>query len=154
MKGGWIGVDLDGTLAVDEGLPWEDMEHTIGPPVPAMLARVKAWLEEGREVRILTARVGRPRLTNSQQRKLIETWCNEHVGRALPVTDCKDYRMAEIWDDRAVQVVKNTGERVGDVERTSNECPECAGTGCYEEYETLPCDKCDGTGRLTLTGGG
>lgn len=51
---GWIGVDLDGTLAVYNG--WVAPTH-IGEPVVPMLERVKAWLAEGREVRIMTARV-------------------------------------------------------------------------------------------------
>lgn len=50
---GWIGVDLDGTLAMHRA--YCDSEP-IGPPVPAMLDRVIAWLEQGIEVRILTAR--------------------------------------------------------------------------------------------------
>lgn len=53
-KKGWIGVDLDGTLAhYDE---WRGVSH-VGEPVPLMLERVRRWLGEGREVRILTARV-------------------------------------------------------------------------------------------------
>lgn len=50
---GWIGVDLDGTLAHYDG--WKGPEH-IGAPIPAMVERVKAWLAEGKEVRISTAR--------------------------------------------------------------------------------------------------
>src|SRR5690349_18780615 len=50
---GWIGVDLDGTLAEYHG--WKGVEH-IGPPIPEMVARVKQWLAEGRDVRIFTAR--------------------------------------------------------------------------------------------------
>ena len=46
---GWIGVDLDGTLAEYHG--WKGSEH-IGSPLPAMLARVKTWLEQGIEVRV------------------------------------------------------------------------------------------------------
>ena len=41
MKG-WIGVDLDGTLAHYD--KWRGVEH-IGKPVPVMLERVKKWLE-------------------------------------------------------------------------------------------------------------
>jgi hypothetical protein len=51
---GWIGVDLDGTLAHYEG--WKGQEH-IGEPIAPMVERVKGWLAEGREVRIFTARV-------------------------------------------------------------------------------------------------
>lgn len=50
----WIGVDLDGTLAYYDG--WKG-EHHIGDPIPEMLDRVKGWLEQGYEVRIVTARV-------------------------------------------------------------------------------------------------
>ena len=54
MSEGWIGVDLDGTLA--EYLGWQGMGH-IGEPIAPMVERVKAWLAEGKDVRIFTARV-------------------------------------------------------------------------------------------------
>lgn len=41
MSEGWIGVDLDGTLA--EYLGWQGMGH-IGEPIAPMVERVKAWL--------------------------------------------------------------------------------------------------------------
>lgn len=41
---GWIGVDLDGTLAHYDG--WKGADH-IGEPIPAMVERVKQWLSEG-----------------------------------------------------------------------------------------------------------
>ena len=106
---GWIGVDLDGTLAQYDG--WKG-ETRIGPPVPRMLARVKAWLAEGKTVKILTARVGRTQpdelaaVTNA-----IQAWCQEHIGTVLEVTATKDYSMIELWDDRCVQVIPNTGLR-------------------------------------------
>ena len=103
---GWIGVDLDGTLAnYDE---WRGVEH-IGSPIPAMLERVKRWLKEGQEVRIFTARVAG--IDHLQARHYIRKWCREHVGFELPITATKDYGCIEIWDDRAVQVVPNTGVR-------------------------------------------
>lgn len=51
---GWIGVDLDGCLAVYHG--WEGAE-LIGDPVPDMLERVKNWIAEDYDVRIFTARI-------------------------------------------------------------------------------------------------
>lgn len=103
---GWIGVDLDGTLAQYDG--WQGAEH-IGPPVEPMLARVKAWLAAGVEVRIFTARVfGEGRAVALPP---IEAYCLHHFGRTLPVTCEKDYAMVELWDDRAVQVIPNTGQR-------------------------------------------
>lgn len=108
---GWIGVDLDKTLARYEG--WKGADF-VGEPIPAMLKRVQGWLKEGREVRIFTARVShdgsqRRMLEASLAHAAIETWCLKHLGRVIPVTNVKDYRMQELWDDRAVQVVANTG---------------------------------------------
>lgn len=98
---GWIGVDLDGTLAYY--VEWLGPEH-IGEPIPLMLERVKKWLVEGREVRIFTARASIP-----EQIPTVEAWCLKHVGVKLQVTNCKDFQMFELWDDRCVQVQPNTG---------------------------------------------
>ncbi len=109
---GWIGVDLDGTLAYYED--FISPTH-IGEPVPEMLERVKGWLAEGREVRILTARVFSPphdarRIQEAANaRQAITVWCIEHLGAALPVTCVKDYSMWKLYDDRAVRMEKNTG---------------------------------------------
>lgn len=54
MNEGWIGIDLDGTLAEYDG--WKGVEH-IGKPIPSMVKRVKEWISEGKDVRIFTARV-------------------------------------------------------------------------------------------------
>jgi hypothetical protein len=104
---GWIAVDLDGTLALYDG--WQSPETPIGEPVPLMLARVKRWLEEGTDVRIFTARIAHD--VDGSALKKIEAWCELHLGRALPVTCTKDYGMVELWDDRCVQVITNTGRR-------------------------------------------
>lgn len=105
MSKGWIGVDLDGTLAKYDG--WKHELH-VGEPVPAMVNRVRGWLEQGYEVKVFTARVsdrdGLPEI-----RKCIQAWCLEHVGVVLPVTNVKDYAMIELWDDRCVAVEPNTG---------------------------------------------
>jgi hypothetical protein len=106
---GWIAVDLDGTLAMHGG----GAVGAIGPPVPAMLARVKAWLDEGIDVRIFTARVSSANASDlvDEARHAIAAWCHEHLdGRVLPATAEKDYLMVECWDDRACQVDPNTGE--------------------------------------------
>lgn len=108
---GWIGVDLDGTLAVYDR--WRGFKH-IGEPVPAMVDRVKGWLAEGREVRIFTARVSPEAVAASETAlgsvvAVIEAWCLEHIGRILPVTHQKDMHMVQLWDDRCVSVEANTG---------------------------------------------
>jgi hypothetical protein len=126
---GWIGVDLDGTLARYDG--WQGEEH-IGEPIAPMLARVKAWLAQGLDVRIFTARVdggevalamgnpaGEAFRDVARIQGFIERWCEKHIGRVLPVTNRKDYGMVELWDDRAVQVRMNTGEPVDPARRES-----------------------------------
>lgn len=134
---GWIGVDLDGTLAIWKG-------HfdvlAIGDPIPAMVDRVKAWIAAGQDVRIFTARVGPatrdeclaafagityqniealcgretmdleiPEIWERFQRELIGCWCDSHLGQRLPITATKDFHMYQLWDDRCIQVQSNTG---------------------------------------------
>ena len=100
---GWIGVDLDGTLAEYNG--WKGPDN-IGATIKPMLTRVLHWLESGREVRIFTARACVP-----EQIGPVKDWCLRHIGVELPVTNEKDFGMIELWDDRCVQVVPNTGMR-------------------------------------------
>lgn len=109
---GWIGVDLDGTLAHHEEFSGLD---TIGAPIPLMVRRVKRWLVEGRDVRIFTARISGPGWYEALLP--IQAWCEEHIGQRLPVTCSKDFAMIELWDDRVVQVEANTGKVMGDGSR-------------------------------------
>lgn len=131
---GWIGVDLDATLAYYTR--WVGVE-TIGPPVPKMVERVRRWLNAGREVRVMTARIypyshviqtsegsqyyllNHPDATQEDRcatarlaANCIQQWLKEHVGVVLPLTCVKDFAMIELWDDRAVQVLPNTGMSV------------------------------------------
>lgn len=113
-KSGWIGVDLDGTLAHYNG--WVSPEH-VGEPVPAMAARVRRWLKAGRAVKIFTARVSKVDRTlvgddyPALVRRVIQDWTEKHFGVRLEVTCEKDFGMVELWDDRCVQVIPNTGRR-------------------------------------------
>jgi hypothetical protein len=131
---GWIAVDLDGTLA--QYGTWAGPTE-IGEPIPAMVERVKKWLADGVEVRIFTARayplgyvhehdghelmpvdvssqipMAYELLVAHSAVHAIQEWCLKHIGRRLPVTCVKDYKMYELWDDRAVQVERNTGRRM------------------------------------------
>ena len=111
MSEGWIGVDLDGTLAEYHG--WANGK--IGLPIMPMVERVRAWLKEGREVRIFTARASTLDWSQAEyhsQMAAIREWCLLHIGTALPVTCQKDYHMEVLWDDRVVQVMPNTGQPV------------------------------------------
>lgn len=137
---GWIGVDFDGTLAHYTG--WVAADH-CGAPIAPMVDRVKAWLAEGREVRIFTARiypitqvirvgnldyvtppagVNKERYAQACQAAVcIQDYCHEHIGVVLPITCVKDYGMVELWDDRAVQVHPNLGTPVD----LATYAPEC-----------------------------
>lgn len=102
---GWIGVDLDGTLMVFQG-----NKEIMGPPIPLMVIRVKAWIAAGRDVRIFTARITHKNEVEKQKViEAIEGWCRIHLGKVLKITNVKDWYMEELWDDKAVTVIKNTG---------------------------------------------
>jgi hypothetical protein len=101
----WIGVDLDGTLARDLGSTRSD---EIGSPIEPMLVRVQKWIAEGRTVKIFTARASSPR-----QVAAIKEWLVSCGLPELEVTNVKDRRMIELWDDRCVQVTTNLGEPIG-----------------------------------------
>lgn len=131
---GWIGVDFDGTLAHYD--KWMGPE-ACGQAIQPMVDRVMEWRKAGREVRIFTARVypllyvgaedqhadcapegmmdkpikiSAERLQNAiVSVRFLREWCRQHFGEVLPITCVKDFHMAELWDDRCVQVEKNTG---------------------------------------------
>lgn len=109
----WIGVDLDGTLAEYYG--WKGPLH-IGAPIPEMVDRVKKMLEDGVNVRIMTARISHDNTSSGIIQAQISMttimeWCDKHLGQVLPVTNVKDYGMVYLWDDRAIGIIKNHGER-------------------------------------------
>lgn len=110
QPGAWIGVDLDGTLARDIPPPYPK----VGPPLPKMVARVRAWIANGIEVRIVTARLSPERHdfgdTAEEQREIVQAWLLINVGVQLKVQAYKDGFMQLLYDDRAVRVERNTGE--------------------------------------------
>lgn len=136
--GGWVGFDLDNTLAMYSG----DI-NTIGAPIEPMCDRVRNLIREGVTVKIVTARVSglfiRPESVGPSypgshvviaslrrdsawaeryefalaQERLVQDWCEHHLGKRLPVTALKDYAMIELWDDRAIAVESGTGRAVG-----------------------------------------
>lgn len=104
MSNPWIGVDLDGTLAL-----WAGPE-TVGEPIQPMMDRVKEWIQHGIDVRIFTARACDP-----SRVQVVREWLDKHGLGELQITNQKDFDMIQLWDDKAVQVIKDTGEPV---------CPE------------------------------
>jgi len=99
----WIGVDLDGTLAKTVKGTFDP--EKIGPPVAKMAERIRRWRKAGKTVKIFTARA-------SEKKNLapIKAWLKKHGLGDLEVTNEKDPGMTELWDDRAVEVIKDTGE--------------------------------------------
>lgn len=107
----WIAFDLDGTLAEYDG--WSGPDH-VGAPIPAMVERWKQHRAMGHDCRIMTARVS----TRSEEElkivvAAIEAWCRKHLGEIPLVTCKKDYGMLWLYDDRCIQVEKNTGRILG-----------------------------------------
>ena len=100
----WIGVDLDGTLAEWDG--WKGPEY-IGKPIPKMLDRVKRWIKMDIEVRVFTARASVP-----EHIPPVQKWLKENGLDNVRVTNEKDYRMLQLWDDRCIQVIPNTGDLI------------------------------------------
>jgi len=102
MSKGWIGVDLDGTLAHYDG--WKGPDN-IGEPVLKILERVKLWMAVDKyEIRIFTARAGVP-----EQIPPVVAWLEKHGIGGLAITNIKDFSMIELWDDRCVQIISNLG---------------------------------------------
>lgn len=67
-EGGWIGFDLDGTLATYDG--WKGWDH-IGDPIQKTVDLAKSFIAKGIEVRILTARAS-----------VVSRSLNNQIGRA------------------------------------------------------------------------
>ena len=113
-KRGWIGFDLDGTLAHYDG--WKHPLH-IGDPVVEMVREVHRILrEDTHDIRIFTARVSPECLewnqgvSKAQIVECIQDWCEEHLfGQRFEVTHEKDGLMKTCYDDRSTQVQCNTG---------------------------------------------
>ncbi|MBN3265406.1 hypothetical protein [Pectobacterium brasiliense] len=113
---GWIGVDLDGTLAQYKS----GQGSAIGKPVPQMAKRVTTWCNEKKEVRIFTARA-----ETLKGKRDVERWLKDNGFPALMVTNIKDSAMSELWDDKAIRVVKNSGQP----------CKGCAGNSQFHHTE-------------------
>lgn len=123
-KSGWIGVDLDGTLAYFD--PKAKDHRKIGKPIAPMVTLVKELLAAGEDVRIFTARVDGGVVAISmgdatgelfrdipKVKREIEAWCRLHIGVVLPITNRKDFGLKRFYDDRAVRVEFNTGRILG-----------------------------------------
>ena len=124
------GVDLDSTLATfDE---WEGPE-VIGELIPRMGIRVRAWLAMGDRVDIFTARVHPSHGPEEVEigTRAVKKWFVDLFGVEPIVTCQKDPEWEDIWDDKTVQVIPNTGERADGVVDVDLETDEADGMGEY-----------------------
>lgn len=135
---GWYGFDLDGTLAKYDG--WRGIDH-IGEPVKPMVELIRRMHDEGKVVKIMTARVApkeKPETKPSPYRtgnwciqepgvqtwalkdewtplEFIQEWCYRVLGFIPEIVYQKDHLMLELYDDRVKQVVPNEGWLVEDI---------------------------------------
>jgi len=85
-----------------------------------MLKRVQQWLKDGDQVVVFTSRItesgSAPGLNlgfdHTGAKEAIEAWCQLYLGQTLPVTNIKGF-FHDLWDDRAVGVIPNTGLPIG-----------------------------------------
>jgi len=112
IKRNVIAVDFDGSLADNSVVNFNNYRSDLlGKPIDLMVNRVKEWLAKGIKVVIFTARVhpshGKKEVVKAE--KAIKKWCLDVFGCELEVTCMKDPIFMEIWDDRAIGLVENTG---------------------------------------------
>lgn len=128
---GWYGFDLDGTLAKYDG--WRGIDH-IGEPVKPMVELIKRMHDEGKVVKIMTARIAPHKLEDgtvgeayitvpdgekgaprNYAHQFINDWCHFNLGFVPEIVYQKDHLMLELYDDRVKQVVPNEGWLVEDI---------------------------------------
>ncbi len=100
----WIGVDLDGTLAY---LDRNSSYKNVGEPIPAMMALVRKMINSGIRIKIFTARAEDP-----EQILIIRKWLKANNLPELEITNKKDFNMQRLYDDRCIQVERNTGRLI------------------------------------------
>lgn len=134
---GWYGFDLDGTLAKYDG--WKGIDH-IGEPVKPMVELMKRMHDEGKVVKIVTARVtphkledgtvgesyitipdGENGATRNYAHQFINDWCHFNLGFVPEIVYQKDQLMIELYDDRVKQVVPNEGWLIEDIARSKRQ---------------------------------
>ena len=111
MPEGWVGFDLDGTIA--QYTTFQGWDH-IGPPVPGFVNLIKKLRAFGIPCKILTARASAESralndITFEQVEKVVQDWTEKYIGERLPVVTEKSASMICFFDDSAVQVNKNMG---------------------------------------------
>ena len=107
----WIGFDFDGTLVETDG--WKGVE-CIGKPIWSMWDRLKDHIARGDTVKIFTARVCGSNADKAHH--FIKEWLKKNNFPDLEITNVKDHGCKFIYDDRVVQVERNTGQLIGELQ--------------------------------------
>jgi hypothetical protein len=71
--------------------------------------RIKKWTKAGKTVIIFTARAN-----DKKAIKAIKDWLKDNELPDLKITNIKTPDIEEFWDDRAIQVQKNTGKTINE----------------------------------------
>lgn len=136
-----IAVDFDGTLADDSRVKYPD----LGPPIPAMVERVRGWIQDGHTVTIFTARLAeKDRDKERDQVKRLTEWLDlinltQKDGRPLVLTATKLPEFDEFWDDKAIGVIRNTGSTYFEAEHyRDNYDPKSGMFGATKEESSRP----------------
>lgn len=104
-----IAVDWDGVMVEYHGY---EGPAVFGPSIQPMVDNVKSWLAEGHEVIVHTSRVSLEHNIDSVMKSsgAIRKRLQEMgLPATLKITANKYTRISEFWDDRAVEMEKNTG---------------------------------------------
>lgn len=123
----WTGFDFDGTLVTYEH--WVSPKH-IGSNIDSVLSKMQSILDSGNRVKIFTARIYpissvtlegeiEHLLSNIEQNidqaieaaNTVMEWCCRQFGHPIEITCVKDFACIAYYDDIAIQVKKNFGER-------------------------------------------
>lgn len=130
--GQWLAVDLDGTLAQYHG--WVSEEH-IGEPVVSIVAAINARRAAGWKVAIFTARVSGNQEEAQRAEVAIWKWLDFYNIKADGITCTKHKHFSEFWDDRARQVIFNTGVIVDKAAVPDHLSDKAVYSGCDEPLD-------------------
>ena len=96
-----------------------------------MKQRVLEWVQAGHVVRVFTARASVPEGIPPVQR-----WLEKNGFPPFDITNQKDFYMVELWDDRAVQVLENSGRPIiSSSLKARPKSPLLASEQAHETYE-------------------
>jgi len=110
-----IALDFDRSLAFYYG--GKDAIKSVGAPIPAMVDKVKKWLDKGYKISIFTARVAPvgkygPRSDSfiREQEDMIRAFLKNSGLPEFEITAIKHPSFTYFVDDKAVGISENQGE--------------------------------------------